>query len=65
MKKEICINCDQETGRAGELEDSLYPVLSTRWGLLCNSDRFGPVCEGCHNAMCRLGMVEKDGENNP
>lgn len=40
-RKEYCIECDGETGRAGAAEDSLY-----------REDGTGPYCEGCFVPPC-------------
>jgi hypothetical protein len=37
---EMCFICDQETGRAGKLDDSLYVYDKA-------GDETGPLCEGC------------------
>ena len=38
--KEICINCGDETGKAGKGEDSLYFEDG-------NDQEMGPLCEEC------------------
>ncbi len=44
---EICIICDEPTGRAGQWEDSLY-----------DSNGVGPYCEGCY--QCVVGEENDD-----
>ena len=42
-KLEMCIECDEETGRAGRYEDSLYIEFSPI------GDAHGPLCEACYD----------------
>ena len=60
MPKEMCTNCDEETGRAGIGEDSMYPVLAMKWGMLEKGDMYGPLCEECNLAMSRLEMIDHE-----
>ena len=41
MKKELCSNCGDETGKAGKGEDSLYVEEGT-------PNEQGPLCEECY-----------------
>jgi len=44
MKKELCSICDDETERAGRMDDSLYIDVP-------NYDEVGPLCEACYNVI--------------
>lgn len=39
MKKELCCECDEPTGRAGRYDDSIY----VEW----DGKNIGPLCEDC------------------
>lgn len=41
MKIEYCFHCDEQTGKAGRDEDSLY-----------TPDGYGPYCEDCWANLC-------------
>lgn len=63
MSKEICLMCDDETGRAGKSDDSIYPIL--KWDFQGptvrhrKGDVIGPLCEKCYDAFLRFGMIEE------
>jgi hypothetical protein len=67
--RELCCVCDDETGRAGRGEDSIFrEVLKTSCELfhdgrqLCQNvgDEVGPLCENCDAAMTELGFFPSD-----
>ena len=39
MDKELCVWCEEETGKAGKYDDSIF----------CAYCADGPLCEGCAN----------------
>lgn len=61
MTKELCINCGEETGRAGIMEDSLYPVLAGQYFNYPKGDTYGPLCEECWDALDRLQLIDHEG----
>ena len=58
MTKEKCTICDEETGRAGISEDSLYPELAGNYFTLKKGDIEGPLCETCYEAFVRVELVK-------
>lgn len=59
--KELCVICDQETGRAGIHDDSMFPVLKLNYGYIECGDTVGPLCEDCYFAMEQLKMIDYEG----
>ena len=48
---ECCFICGGRTGRAGRGDDSLYIDVG--------KSELGPLCEECHNALCRDDLLEQ------
>lgn len=40
--KELCVECDEPTGKAGRCEDSLYLYA------VSSGNEWGPLCEICY-----------------
>ena len=55
MNIELCCECDQPTGRAGRLEDSMFIIVND-----FERDDYkelGPFCQDCYTAkIIELGM---------
>lgn len=55
MKEELCILCDEPTGKAGACEDSIFVVLD---GLPFNTGQeVGPICETCYDKLKSKGAI--------
>ena len=56
MSKEYCDRCDDETGNAGQGEDSIYIELDS-------GEMVGPLCDTCYETIIscnKCGAVDCD-----
>lgn len=60
MELEYCIICDEPTGRAGKMDDSIYHTLKHPFYNLKTGDELGPVCEKCNEALIQLMLVSEN-----
>lgn len=64
--RELCCNCDEPTGRAGAVDDSIYATAKMSFSLgedgsgkcVWNGDECGPFCETCSRKMYENGVIE-------
>ena len=59
MEKEVCHNCDCETGGAGKGDDSIYVILHPPFFASDDGgiEDYGPLCEGCYDALKQLNWI--------
>lgn len=69
LRYEYCCVCSEETGRAGQGDDSIYrevrktsDELFNEGRVVCQSvdDECGPLCEDCNAEMTRLGFFHDE-----
>lgn len=61
MEMELCIICEDPTGRAGQGDDSIYPhLIYPLWEMLelTTGEEVGPLCPDCANALKQLGFTD-------
>ena len=57
---EVCVVCDNETGKSGRGEDSIYRRLN----FICPSlslqmdDEIGPLCSECEYVLHFVGFID-------
>ena len=59
---EMCVICNQETGRCGHTDDSIYGCVN----FICpnlnlkSDDSIGPLCEDCAYTLNWVGFADFD-----
>lgn len=56
---EYCEICDEETGGAGRLDDSIFAELKTEFFGKEKGDEVGPLCLICYESFLRLGLIDE------
>ena len=54
---EYCDICNNDTGKTGRNDDSIYCTLLHRIYDLDIDDEIGPLCTECYGALIQLGVV--------
>jgi hypothetical protein len=57
LREEICVFCNETTGKAGHGDGSIYCLLLGDFELYYRGEEVGPLCPECYHGLQMLKLV--------